>query len=157
MLSGHGLNLNFAAGFGAHIHLAAIVRDHPRQWPNSATRGTWLGTVRSWLQSLNWQEEVACKWIHPDIQFRLDWTHPIDENTEQREHHALRVAWRRQQFQQFLTSGRRDATAVQGSVYQEARAKLQFQQFLTSGRRDATAVQGSVYQEARAKLARKTY
>ena len=149
MLSGHRLNLNFAAGFGAYIHLAPIVRENPRRWPNAATRGTWLGTVRSWLQSLNWHEEAAWTWIHPDIQFRLDWTQPIDENTKQREHHALREAWRRQQFQQFLSSGRRDATAVQGSVYQEARAKLTRQTYQSSNTHSRACLIGAVVSDAR--------
>ncbi|CAL1166310.1 unnamed protein product [Cladocopium goreaui] len=111
--------------------------------------GTWLGTVRSWLQSLNWHEEAAWTWIHPDIQFRLDWTQPIDENTKQREHHALREAWRRQQFQQFLSSGRRDATAVQGSVYQEARAKLTRQTYQSSNTHSRACLIGAVVSDAR--------
>ncbi|CAL1150457.1 unnamed protein product [Cladocopium goreaui] len=112
-------------------------------------QGTWLGTVRSWLQSLNWHEEAAWTWIHPDIQFRLDWTQPIDENTKQREHHALREAWRRQQFQQFLSSGRRDATAVQGSVYQEARAKLTRQTYQSSNTHSRACLIGAVVSDAR--------
>ena len=124
LLSGHGLNLNFAAGFGAYINLASVARAQARPWPNSSPQGTWLGTVRSWLQCLNWQEESAWVWTHPMINFQINWTRPIDESTKHREQHALREAWRRQQFQQFLSSGRRDATAVQGSVYHEARATL---------------------------------
>lgn len=122
---------------------------NPRQWPQTSARGTWLGTVRTWLKDLKWREAGGWKWTHPDINFTLDWNVPISEDLKGKEHHSLRESWRRQQFHSFATSSRRDAVAVQGSAYSESRCKLVRQVYQTSGTHMRAVLIGAVVSDAR--------
>ena len=149
LLAGHGLNPNFAAGFGAYIYLADIVRHHPRAWPNTSPRGTWLGTVRQWLLGLQWQEQGAWTWVHPEVNFCIDWNQPICMDIKQKEHHALRETWRRQQFALFMSSGRRDAAAVQDCVYNESRVTCARKIFRSCNTHSQACMIGAVVSDAR--------
>ena len=149
LLAGHGLHLGFAAGCDAFLHLASLVRQQPRPWPAASARGTWLGTVRSWLQTLKWREEGGWRWSHPNVDFVIDWSRAISDDIKSKEQHALRETWRRQQFQLFLDSGRRDATATHGSEYCESRCKIVRQTFQLSSTHMRACLIGAVVSDAR--------
>lgn len=149
LLAGHGLHLGFAAGCHAFLHLASLVRQQPRPWPAASARGTWLGTVRSWLQTLKWREEGGWRWSHPNVDFVIDWSRAISDDIKSKEQHALRETWRRQQFQLFLDSGRRDATATHGSEYCESRCKIVRQTFQSSSTHMRACLIGAVVSDAR--------
>ena len=149
LLAGHGLHPYFAAGFGAYHFLANVVRHHPRPWPHSSARGTWLGTVRQWLLGLQWQEQGAWVWTHPSINFRVDWTQPITEEIKNKEHHALREAWRREQFALWQSSGRRDANAALGCNYNEKRVACARKMFRSCNTHSRACMIGAVVSDAR--------
>ena len=149
LLAGHGLSLHFCGGFAAYLNLADLVRRHPRAWPARSPRGTWLGTVRKWLASLDWSEEGAWKWKHPNIDFSLDLQTLLSPGEKQHEYHQLRESWRRRQFRDFLASGRRDAARLQGAQYQEDRMTLVRKTFRNSGTHARACMIGAVVSDAR--------
>ena len=148
LLAGHGLHPYFVAGFGAYHFLANVVRHYPRPWPNSSARGTWLGTVRQWLLGLQWQEQGAWVWTHPNINFRVDWTQPITGDTKNKEHHALREAWRREQFALWQSSGRRDANAAKGCNYNEKRVACARKMFRSCNTHSRACMIGAIVSDA---------
>eukprot|EP00438_Fugacium_kawagutii_P000347 Skav204708 [mRNA] locus=scaffold3332:74506:81342:+ [translate_table: standard] len=124
LLAGHGLHTEFSAGCQAYYFLAQAVRQRPRPWPRTSLRGSWLGTVRKWMNALGWQERGPWTWRHDILQFDISWAAQLNEQQKQREQHHLRESWRRAMFEQFLSSARNDAIAVSGVTYQEQRMTL---------------------------------
>ena len=152
ILAGHGLNAVFCAGMQTYMYLATEVRQRPRRWPPRSSRGTWLYTVRSWMQSLGWTEEAPWTWHHPDLgapMHRISWNGRLRENESHAEKHALRESWRRTLFSSFLKSTRRDAAAVAGTEYDEQRVSLARNMFRTQETHARAIMTGAVVSDAR--------
>jgi hypothetical protein len=122
LLSGHGLDAQFCAGMQAFSTLARVVRERPRPWPRQIKKGTWLGAVQGFLQSLGWQGHGPWKWRHVDFpRISIDLSCRISRDDVSKEEHVVRESWRRVQFSRFINSGRRDAQAVGEQAYSESR------------------------------------
>ena len=67
---------------------------------------------------------------------------------KQKEHHALRETWRRQQFALFMSSGRRDAAAVQDSIYNESRVTCARKIFRSCSTHSRACMIGAVVSDA---------
>lgn len=127
LLAGHGLHPEFAAGSQAFTNLASVIRQRPRPWPNQSSQGTWLGTVRRFLQSLGWLELGQWQWRHPNLQppaNTINWNIQVDKAGRDLEAHMLRQSWRQVQFASFKQSSRRDAAQIQEVSYDENRTTL---------------------------------
>ena len=149
LLAGHNLAIEFAAGFQAFLHYSKVVRADPRPWPRRSPRGTWLGTVRSWLQSLGWREDGDWKWSHPLFEQVVDLSTEVSPATEQFQHHLLRESWRRKQFEAFLSSGRRDAAACRGASYCERRVSKVRKAYGDADTHTRACLTGAVVSDAR--------
>ena len=151
ILAGHGLNSVFCAGMQPYQYLATEVRQRHRVWPPRSCRGTWLHTVRSWLQSLGWQEEAPWRWHHPDPSSNptIHWNRPLRSEEQDAEKHALRESWRRHLFSSFLASTRRDAVAVAATAYLEPRVNLARKMFRTQDTHARAVMTGAVVSDAR--------
>ena len=80
LLAGHGLNVEFCAAFEAYSSLATEVRQSARPWPRRSVKRTWLGTARSWLSSLRWNEAGDFQWHHGAIGAMIHWHQPLPED-----------------------------------------------------------------------------
>ena len=112
LLAGHGLNVGFCAAFEAYSSLATEVRQSARPWTRRSVKGTWLGTARSWLSSLRWNEAGGFQWHHGAIGAMIHWHQPLPEDLNDKERCQIRESWRRLQFAQLSKSSRRDSQAV---------------------------------------------
>lgn len=151
ILAGHGLNAEFVAGMQAYLYLAAEVRKRARQWPRSPTRGTWLGTVRGWLEDLGWIEEGPFHWRCHALGARgiIRWSGRVSTAELDVEKHMLRESWRRILFANFLGSSRRDAQAIGTPPYAESRVAAARQLFREFDTHAKAVMMGAVVSDAR--------
>ena len=112
LLAGHGLHVEFCAAFQAFSFLATEVRHTARPWPRRSVKGTWLGTVRSWLSSLGWNETGDFEWHHAEVGATIHWHQALPKDLNDKERHEIREFWKRLQFSGFLNSSRRDSQVV---------------------------------------------
>lgn len=123
LLAGHGFNPEICAAMQAYSFLATEVRRRARPWPQRAPCGTWLHTVRTWLESLGWEEASPFHWRHPIILKEFQWRRPLNIQEIDAEAHHIRKSWRRPLFDDFLASSRRDAPALGSPAYVESKVK----------------------------------
>jgi len=149
LLAGHGLHVEFCAAFQAYSFLATEVRHTARPWPRRSVKGTWLGTVRSWLSFLGWTETGDFQWHHAEVGATIHWHQPLPKDLNDKERHEIRESWRRLQFSQFLNSSRRDSQAVGNPAYNEARITLVRKAFRTANVHARAVMVGAIVSDAR--------
>ena len=149
LLAGHGLNPEFCAAMQAYSFLATEVRRRARPWPQRAPRGTWLHTVRTWLESLGWEEAGPFHWRHPIILKEIQWRQPLTIQESDAEAHHIRESWRRLLFANFLASSRRDADAVGNPAYAESKLKNAQKLYRSADTHGRAVMIGAVVSDAR--------
>jgi hypothetical protein len=115
LLCGHALSMWYAAGHQAATMLALAVRAGGQTWARSPCPGSWQARVRKRFRSLDWQEIGPWRWRRAAQQVTMDWNLPAPGG----EPHLLREAWRRARYNDWLSSGRRDAGLCAGVPYSE--------------------------------------
>ena len=150
ILQGHSLDLQFMAHSQTVSMWARLFQQGYATIAARAIQGTWQYAAWQHLKDLGWQLRPQGHWTHSDLpRERISWHMPLP-----RLKHMMRAAWRRQRFQAWKQSARRDASVCAQVQYSEARVRQAYRLWNSTCGHGRAVMTGSIVSPARMQVSR---